>query len=63
MARCSPSPTTATVSNGTMFPIINPSPDKEIDREYAEQRASWEVLYEATQMKGDGETHPLAVAQ
>ncbi|MBA5800701.1 DUF3604 domain-containing protein [Rhizobium changzhiense] len=47
------------LSNGTMFPIIESFTGKEIDREYAEQRARWEVLYEATQMKGDGETHPL----
>jgi hypothetical protein len=30
-----------------------------VDREYAEQRAKWERLYEATQIKGDGETHPF----
>ena len=47
------------LSNGTMFPIIESFTGKEIDREYAEQRAKWEVLYETTQMKGDGETHPF----
>jgi hypothetical protein len=47
------------LSNGTMFPIIESFTGKEIDREYAEQRARWEVLYETTQMKGDGESHPL----
>ncbi len=47
------------LSNGTMFPIVESFTGKQIDREYAEQRARWEVLYEATQMKGDGETHPL----
>ncbi|WP_425336082.1 DUF3604 domain-containing protein [Sinorhizobium numidicum] len=47
------------LSNGTMFPIIESFSGKEIDREYAEQRARWEVLYEATQIKGDGETHPV----
>ncbi len=26
---------------------------------YADQRAKWERLYEATQIKGDGETHPV----
>jgi hypothetical protein len=30
-----------------------------IDREYAENRMRWEPLYEATQIKGDGETHPF----
>jgi hypothetical protein len=47
------------LSNGTMFPIIESFTGKPIDREYAEQRAHWERLYEATQMKGDGETHPF----
>ena len=30
-----------------------------IDKEYAENRVQWEPLYEATQIKGDGETHPF----
>ena len=37
--------------------------EKPIDREYAETRAKWERLYEATQTKGDGETHPVPVAE
>jgi hypothetical protein len=47
------------LSNGRMFPIIEPGTGKKIDREYAETRAKWERLYEATQIKGDGETHPF----
>jgi Protein of unknown function (DUF3604) len=47
------------LSNGTMFPIIESFNGKPIDREYAEQREHWERLYEATQIKGDGETHPF----
>lgn len=47
------------LSNGRMFPMIEPGVDKPIDREYAETRAKWERLYEATQIKGDGETHPF----
>jgi hypothetical protein len=47
------------LSNGTMFPIIESFNGRPVDREYADQRAKWEVLYEATQMKGDGEAHPL----
>ena len=47
------------LSNGRMFPIIEPGTGKKIDREYAETRARWERLYEATQIKGDGETHPF----
>jgi hypothetical protein len=47
------------LSNGRMFPIIEPGTGKKIDREYAETRAKWERLYEATQIKGDGESHPF----
>ncbi|MET0639105.1 MAG: DUF3604 domain-containing protein [Hyphomicrobium sp.] len=47
------------LSNGRMFPIIESFTGKPIDREYAETRANWERLYEATQIKGDGETHPF----
>jgi hypothetical protein len=32
---------------------------KKIDREYAMKRMRWEPIVEMTQMKGDGETHPL----
>ena len=47
------------LSNGRMFPLIESFTGKPMDREYAEQRAQWERLYEVTQIKGDGETHPL----
>jgi hypothetical protein len=47
------------LSNGRMFPIIESFTGKQIDREYADNRMRWEPLYEATQMKGDGETHPF----
>jgi hypothetical protein len=47
------------LSNGRMFPIIESFNGKRIDREYAENRMRWEPLYEATQIKGDGETHPF----
>jgi len=46
------------LSNGRMFPIVEAF-GKSIDREYAETRAKWERLYEATQTKGDGEAHPF----
>ena len=46
------------LSNGIMFPLIESFTNKPIDLEYAETRARWEPLYEATQIKGDGETHP-----
>jgi len=47
------------LSNGMMFPLVNPVGDKPLTRQYAETRAKWERLYEATQMKGDGEAHPF----
>ena len=42
-----------------MFPIIESFTGKKIDRAYAENRMRWEPLYEITQIKGDGETHPF----
>ena len=47
------------LSNGRMFPMIESFTGKPVDREYADTRAKWERLYEATQTKGDGETHPV----
>ena len=47
------------LSNGLMFPLINPVTNQPLTREYAETRAHWEPLYEATQIKGDGEAHPF----
>jgi hypothetical protein len=45
------------LSNGIMFPMIESFTGKPVDKEYVEQRAKWERLYEATQTKGDGEAH------
>ena len=47
------------LSNGRMFPIIESFTGKPIDREYAATRAQRERIYEVTQIKGDGETHPF----
>jgi hypothetical protein len=47
------------LSNGLMFPDINPETGEPLTRAYVEARNLWEPLYEVTQMKGDGETHPL----
>jgi hypothetical protein len=47
------------LSNGIMFPLVESFTGKPVDKEYAEQRAKWERLYELTQTKGDGETHPF----
>jgi hypothetical protein len=46
------------LSNGLMFDDITFTGDP-LTRDYAERRSLWEPLYEVTQMKGDGETHPL----
>ena len=47
------------LSNGLMFPLVNHVDNKPITQEYAKTRAMWEPLYEVTQIKGDGETHPF----
>jgi hypothetical protein len=47
------------LSNGRMFPLIESFSGKPIDREYAAIRAQRERIYEVTQIKGDGETHPF----
>jgi len=47
------------LSNGIMFPVDAQYTGKKLDSFYAEQRAKWERMYEVTQMKGDGETHPF----
>ncbi len=51
-------PHNGNLSNGMMFDDVDYS-GQPIDKDYAEKRAKWEPLYEVTQMKGDGETHPL----
>ncbi len=46
------------LSNGLMFPdSINFHTKQPLTKEYVETRAKWEPLYEATQIKGDGEAH------
>ncbi len=45
------------LSNGIMFPMVEQF-GKKLDKQYVATRAKWEPLYEATQTKGDGETHP-----
>jgi hypothetical protein len=47
------------LSNGIMFPVMDSFTGRPFDRAYAETRAKWEPLYEATQIKGDGEAHPF----
>jgi hypothetical protein len=51
-------PHNGNLSNGIMFPLFDSFTGKLLDLEYAETRAKREPLYEVTQIKGDGETHP-----
>ena len=46
------------LSNGIMF-LETEAFGKKIDKDYVETRARREPLYEATQIKGDGEAHPF----
>jgi hypothetical protein len=47
------------LSNGWMFPMVETYAGGKVDKNYVEQRAKWEPLYEVTQIKGDGEAHPV----
>ncbi|MGI9373480.1 MAG: DUF3604 domain-containing protein [Hyphomicrobiales bacterium] len=47
------------LSNGIMFPVDAQFTGRKLDKLYVEQRAKWERMYEITQIKGDGETHPF----
>ena len=47
------------LSNGIMFPITEIYDGTTVDEEYVNERILREPLYEITQMKGDGESHPL----
>jgi hypothetical protein len=47
------------LSNGLMFPDVNPATNRRLTESYAARRARWEPIYEVTQIKGDGEAHPL----
>ncbi len=51
-------PHNGNLSNGMMFPAESVD-GKPITAAYAEKRARWEPIYEVTQVKGDGEAHPL----
>ena len=50
------------LSNGLMFDDVTFAGDA-LSEEYARLRQRWEPIYEVTQIKGDGETHPLLSAQ
>jgi hypothetical protein len=51
-------PHNGNLSNGLMFNDKDFSGEA-MDRAYAEARVRWEPIIEITQIKGDGETHPL----
>jgi hypothetical protein len=52
-------PHNGNLSNGIMFPFEAQYDGRTFDAEYVQQRAQREPLYEVTQIKGDGETHPF----
>jgi hypothetical protein len=47
------------LSNGIMFPLEAQWNGVRLDKTYVTERDKWEPLYEATQIKGDGEAHPF----
>ena len=47
------------ISNGIMFPTAELEFGDNMDSDYVTRRARWEPVYEVTQIKGDGEAHPL----
>jgi hypothetical protein len=51
-------PHNGNLSLGLMFDDVTLTSKKPIDKDYALRRMKWEPIYETTQMKGDGETHP-----
>jgi hypothetical protein len=51
-------PHNGNLSNGLMFDDVTLTTKKPLDKDYAERRQKWEPIYEVTQIKGDGETHP-----
>jgi hypothetical protein len=50
-------PHNGNLSNGLMFDDVTYT-GKPLTEDYALRRLKWEPLYEITQMKGDGESHP-----
>ena len=52
-------PHNGNLSNGLMFPVTERYGDGMVDSDYAARRARWEPVVEVTQIKGDGEAHPL----
>lgn len=55
-------PHNGNLSNGLMFDDATLSGEP-LSADYAERRQRWEPIYEVTQIKGDGEAHPLLSPQ
>ena len=53
------SPHNGNLSNGEMFADVTLMSRKPLDKAYVTTRKRWEPIYEATQIKGDGEAHPF----
>jgi hypothetical protein len=51
-------PHNGNLSNGMMFADVTLG-GKTLDKDYLQRRQRWEPLYEASQIKGSSETHPL----
>ena len=47
------------LSNGLMFDNVTLTNKLPLSTDYAVRRQKWEPLYEVTQIKGDGEAHPM----
>ena len=55
-------PHNGNLSNGLMFAEVTFGGEK-LTREYARKRIRWEPIIEVTQIKGDGEAHPILVTE
>jgi hypothetical protein len=55
-------PHNGNLSNGLMFDDVTLSGEP-LSADYAERRQQWEPIYEITQIKGDGEAHPMLSAE
>jgi len=52
-------PHNGNLSNGLMFDDVTLVDKRPLDAAYAQRRMQYEPVYEITQIKGDGETHPV----
>ena len=52
-------PHNGNLSNGIMFRLQDQWNGKKFDKNYVAERSKWEPAVEVTQIKGDGEAHPL----